>query len=440
MTGPHDPTVASAAGTAPGLVALSATAHRILHACRAVGGVPLIVGGTVRDAILSGDTIAPAAAMTSSARAAKDVDIEVFGDVRETDLIAELIRVARAGVARVDVARVDGVDRASSVLEVACDGERFDVSISSQIGFVESAGSRGFTVDALAWDPATSSILDPVGGRSDLAARLIRLVSPDGFVRDPLQVLRAVQLVARFGFALDDETAAAARRAADAFPSITTDRIRIEWQSIATHGRHIGRALTALHEVDWLRWFPALAATRGLEQDPRWHPEGDVLTHLGLAAEHAAALADAEAWPDSERELIVLAALLHDVGKPTTTVRLPDGRITSHGHESVGAPIAEAFLEAIGADASLRRRVGMLVREHMIHVSVAGRPSRASLRRLIRRLGEAGVTLEEWAAVVASDVGGRGDAARPNPAAVWLEVAAEVAAEVGAERAPDAGV
>jgi tRNA nucleotidyltransferase (CCA-adding enzyme) len=174
-----------------------------------------------------------------------------------------------------------------------------------------------------------------------------------------------------------------------------------------------------LHEVrDWpvaiatlleLRALPdVLLAVRGIPQDPTWHGEGDVLTHLGLAAQEAA----------GKGEVIVLAALLHDVGKATHTVIERD-RVTSRGHAEAGVEPAREFLAEIGAPHDVMARVLPIVREHMAHVSVDGAPTKHAVTRLVRRLAPA--TLDEWAAVVDADCAGRVPA-KPSPSALWLEV------------------
>lgn len=170
---------------------------------------------------------------------------------------------------------------------------------------------------------------------------------------------------------------------------------------------------------------PELDATRGLVQSPQWHPEGDVLTHLGLAALAAARHADRDGLVGADREVAVLGALVHDLGKPLTTRREPDGRITSHGHAEKGVDPARRLLERIGAPREVVRRILPVVREHMAPASVTGRPSRHAVLRLQRRLEDAGSSLADWARVVDADRAGRGGTPRPSPAEQWLAIARE---------------
>ncbi|NLP82424.1 HD domain-containing protein [Microbacterium sp. CFH 90308] len=171
--------------------------------------------------------------------------------------------------------------------------------------------------------------------------------------------------------------------------------------------------------------IPELAALGRTPQDPTWHPEGDVLVHSLWAADLAAQHADETAAPTpaDSRELLVLAALWHDIGKPETTQRR-NGRITSYGHAERGAEIAASLGRRLGLPDPLVRAASAIIATHMAHVSVAGRPSPKAVKRLRDRLRAAGASLEEWAVVVRCDGDARGAAARPDASIPWLRVAA----------------
>lgn len=166
--------------------------------------------------------------------------------------------------------------------------------------------------------------------------------------------------------------------------------------------------------------IPELANLR-VPQDPRWHPEGDALRHSLLAADVAAALYDRSDLPPHRREVVVLGALLHDVGKPAT-MRVRDGRITSQRHAEVGEGLVITMGARMDWPASLTAAVAALVRYHMAPVSVAGPPTRRAVRRLSARLLEANTSLEEWGIVVDSDGAARGSGAIPNRSEPWLRV------------------
>lgn len=399
---------------APGLVPLPLPARRVLDALRAAGGRPLVVGGAVRDALR--DALRGGADSSPP----KDVDIEVF-DVDELDQL-------RPHLAR--VARVDDVGASFGILVATLDGVDFDISVareaSTEEGETAAAARRDFTVDALGWDDATGDLVDPWGGAADLAAGVLRRVGPS-FSDDPLRPLRAVQFVARFGWSIDDETLEACRDLAPSYGTVPSSRVWGEWKKLATRGTHISRALQALDDMGWLPLFPALDAARGIPQDPIWHPEGDVLTHLGLSADAAAASAASCGLPADARLLAVLGALVHDVGKPFVTAVADDGRVTSYGHDAVGDPVAQEFLAGIGSPHAIRDRIGGLVAEHMCHVSTVGSPTRSAVRRLVRRLDRrSGVSIADWARVVDADVAGRGPAGSPPVSGPWVALATEL--------------
>lgn len=164
---------------------------------------------------------------------------------------------------------------------------------------------------------------------------------------------------------------------------------------------------------------PELAALRDVPQDPRWHPEGDVLTHSLLAFDAAAKLWDVHGGPTDRREIVTLAALLHDVGKPETT-RSDAGAVTSRGHAELGEQIVLRLGARLKWPIEMTRAISALVRHHMAHVSVDGDPTPRAIGRLRRRLADAGTTLEEWSIVVTADGTARGPASIATRAVPWL--------------------
>ncbi|WP_336402628.1 CCA tRNA nucleotidyltransferase [Klenkia sesuvii] len=386
---------------------LSDATTAAVRAISAAGGRPYLVGGCVRDALLApGST-------------PKDVDLEVFG------LGLDDLRHALQ-----TVGRVDEVGRSFAVLKVRRDGEDLDVAVPSTGPGTrpeDAARRRDFTMNALMVDPLTGQLLDAVGGVADLRDGVLRHTGP-GFGDDPLRVLRGVRFAARFGFRLAPETAELCRTLP--FEGLPVERVWGEWRGISETGRHLSAAVVALEATGWLAHVPQLARLAGVPQDPRWHPEGDVLTHSALAGDAAAVLADEAGLTGDDRTVVVLGALLHDVGKATHTQVRADGRITSHGHAEAGAEVARGLLTALGAPAGVVDRVVPVVREHMVATTATRGPSRAAVRRLARRLVPA--TMVEWSLVCGADHAGRGAGSGPNPTTAWVEVAASA----GVDRRP----
>lgn len=394
-------------------VPYSAAAGRALDAIAAAGGRGYLVGGCVRDALLR-----PGAAP-------KDVDIEAYG-LQPDDLTAALATVGR----------VDEVGKAFSVLTVRTGGESIDVALPRRevrtgpghrdfavevdpyVDLTTASARRDFTINALMFDPAAGELVDCWGGLDDLRAGVLRHTTA-AFAEDPLRVLRGARFAARFDLTMHPETVELARGLAGQFGSLSTERVWGEWSTMAATAKHPSRWLDVLEQTGWLEHFPEVADLRGVAQDPRWHPEGDVYTHTRLSADAGARLADEAGLSGEERAAVVLAAMLHDVGKVTHTQQR-DGRITSHGHDEAGEPVAKALLSRIGAPRHVTALVGPLVRNHMASTTVE-QPSMSAVRRLARRLDPA--TVEQWALVVGADRGGRGPASEPGNTARWLELA-----------------
>ncbi len=357
-----------------------------------------LVGGCVRDAVLG---IAP-----------EDFDVEVYG-VGYEDLALALSRFGRAdlvgrsfGVARLSLPGIEPVDfavprRDSKVAE----GHRgFEVTPDATLEPREAAARRDFTLNALAWDPRTREVVDHFGGLADLRARTLRHTS-EAFGEDPLRVLRGMQLAARFDLAAAPETLALCRAIAPAHAELHPDRVREEWFKWAAQARVPSAGMRFLRDAGWLVHYPELAAMVGVEQDARWHPEGDVWTHTLLALD---ALVATDAWrgaDEATRATWSFAVLLHDVGKPPVTrreVRNGRERVVSPGHESAGVPLAERFLDRIGAPRWTAERVLPLVTQHMAHLQS---PTARAVRRLARRL--APETIASLAVVIAADAAAR---------------------------------
>ena len=393
---------------------LSPEVERILTVIREAGGRPLLVGGFVRDLIMN------------RAAASKDIDIEVYG----LTFAALAEALGRAG-------RVDEVGKSFGVLKIRAGdtdldvnvprrerkigtGHRgFDITPDMSLDYREASARRDFTMNAIMLDPEAGTVIDCHGGLDDIAAGVLRHTSA-AFAEDPLRVLRAVQFAARFGFTLAPETAALCRQLAPAYAELPVERVWCEVEKIGTRGTDITGALRVLAETGWEWHFPQIAALHGIEQDPEWHPEGDVHVHSGLAADQAARLADEATLTGADRFVVVMAALAHDFGKVTHTQRT-GGRITSHDHAAAGVEPAQAFLHSVGCPEGLTARIVPLVREHM---NCVGRPTKPAVGRLVRRLVPAKMT--ELAIVCGADRAGRGDPSAPNNAAAWLAVASDL--------------
>jgi tRNA nucleotidyltransferase (CCA-adding enzyme) len=409
---------------------LPADLRALLEAVRGVGR-PRLVGGGVRDWLLG---LEP-----------KDFDVEVAGVDFET------LRRTLAPFGATDV-----VGRSFGVIKVrGGSGTEYDFSLPRResktgaghrgfavepdpaLGDAEASARRDFTVNAIAWDPFSGAVVDPHGGQADLKARILRHTGP-AFSEDPLRVLRAFQLAARFDFSLAPETAALCRSISGTYAELPVERVWGEWDKWAVKSAKPSRGLAVLEETGWLAHFPELSALRGTPQEPEWHPEGDVFTHTQHCLD---ALVRLDGWRQAGAEVrrrLSLAVLLHDTGKPSTTSRAERRNVmrwVSPGHEAAGGPPTETFLRRIGAPGELLPPVRALVVHHLVHHHGSrGRYSDTQVRRLARKLWPA--TIEELALVMTADSFGRPPLQSPETLTLISQLRARASDLAIAEDAP----
>jgi tRNA nucleotidyltransferase (CCA-adding enzyme) len=328
---------------------------RLARAVREAGGRALMVGGCVRDRLLG--------------LGAKDWDVEVYG-VEPSALRGLLDRMGRVNV----VGEAFTVYKLGRDLDVSIPrrerktgrGHRgFYIEGDPSMSFEEAARRRDFTVNAILEDPLTGELLDPFGGRADIGAKLLRAVAPETFIEDSLRVLRAAQFAARFDFAVEEKTVELCRSID--LTDLPAERVWGELEKILLAAREPSVGLRWLDTLGATRQlFPEIEALKGVPQEFDWHPEGDVFIHTLLVCDRARELVDDLEYP--RRVAVMLAALCHDFGKPSTT-QFVDGRMRSRGHSEAGVRPALAFLERLkvftleGYD--VRSQVAALVRDHL---------------------------------------------------------------------------
>jgi tRNA nucleotidyltransferase (CCA-adding enzyme) len=370
-------------------------AVEICRAVRDAGGRALVVGGWVRDRLMG--------------HLSKDIDLEVFGIPAEPlrDLLTGFGSVNTVGesftvykVADIDVS----LPRRESKTGRGHKG--FAVTGDPSMTAAEAARRRDFTINAVSWDPLTAEYVDPFDGRGDIERRVLRAVDETTFGDDSLRVLRAVQFAARFEFTLDEPT----RRLCRAIPldDLPSERIWGEIEKLLLRARKpsIGFAL-ALELGIVERLFPELQALVGCQQEPEWHPEGDVWVHTLLVVDEARKGMDDLPYP--QQVALMLGAVCHDLGKPATTAFV-DGRIRSLEHEEEGVPPATRLLDRLNIHTlhgyDVRHQVLGMVANHLkpgMFAKANPPVSDGAFRRLAQK-----VELELLARVAKADCEGRG--------------------------------
>lgn len=333
-----------------------------LRVCRAVheaGGRALLVGGGVRDRLMG--------------RLSKDHDLEVYGLAPETleALLRGLGKVNTVGASFTvyKVRMAGGLELDVSLprreSKVARGHRGFAVTGDPSMPFAEAAARRDFTINAILYDPLARELIDPHGGVRDIEQGRLRAVNPRTFGEDSLRVLRAAQLAARFELDIEVGTRELCR--AIDLGDLPAERIFGEFEKLLLLARRPSAGLAAVLDLGVIdKLLPDVKAMVGCPQDPRWHPEGDVYTHTMMALDRAAELTSA--LPREKRLTVMLAVLLHDLGKPATT-REEGGRIRSLGHEEAGREPALRVLDALNvytvAGYDVRSQVVALVVNHL---------------------------------------------------------------------------
>lgn len=250
------------------------------------------------------------------------------------------------------------------------------------IGIAEAQRGRDFTIDAIYRDEATGEMIDHFGGRTDLERKIIRHVDPATFPDDPVRVLRAGRLSAELGFDIAEETEKLCREID--LGGVAPERLYSEWTKLLLQSPRPSVGVEAFRRLGAFRLFPELEEMRGVPQDPEFHPEGDVYTHTLMVLDEAAEIT--RGMEETDRLVVLLGALCHDMGKPATTERLPSGQITSHKHTVVGIDIALGFLRRLTADHRILETVPKLVFHHLDHLNAFAMGDKA-VRRLRMSIG-----------------------------------------------------
>lgn len=306
---------------------MEAAAVAIIRELRAAGHEACFAGGCVRD-LLRG--VAP-----------KDFDIATSARPEE---ILRLYPKADAIGAHFGVMLVKRGGHAYEVATFREDGDYHDGRRPASVTFsdaVADARRRDFTINGMFYDPVAGEVIDHVGGRADLGARLIRAIGHprDRFREDYLRLLRAIRFATLLEFEIEPGTWEAIREVAPHITDISPERIREELDKIWKSPRRL-RGFDLLVESGLMQAIlPEILDLQGCEQPPQFHPEGDVFVHTRLMLSLLP--------PDASLPL-VLSVLFHDIAKPATFTRDPaDGRIRFHGHDQLGAEMTEAILRRL---------------------------------------------------------------------------------------------
>ena len=325
-------------------------ARDIAKAAGARGGRAFFAGGFVRDELLGLEN--------------KDIDVEVHGipaeelkeileDFGEVIIIGKSFGVYSLRGHNIDIAMPRKEKNTGR-------GHRdFEIFTDPFLGPEAAARRRDFTINSIMKDVLSGEIIDSYGGREDLEKGILRHIDSDAFVEDPLRVLRGAQFAARFNLKVAPETMELCRGID--ISELPKERVEAELEKGLCKSSRPSVFFEVLREMNQLDiWFPELKRLIGLEQDPVFHPEGDVWVHTMECLDKAVNYHEQVEEPFR----FMLAVLTHDFGKAEVT-EVIKGRIHSYEHEKAGAPLIDKFLRRITGNREVISYVENMAQLHM---------------------------------------------------------------------------
>ncbi len=337
---------------------------------KAKGHEAYLIGGCVRDLIIG--------------REPKDWDITTDATPEEIQAIfPDSFYENKFGTVGVKTESSDPKLKVVEITPYRVEGKYSNARHPDEVTFSDNLSDdlkrRDFTVNAIAYDPVEKKLVDEHDGQTDLERRVIRAVgnADERFQEDALRTLRAIRFSAELDFAIDATTAAAIARDSGELAKISKERIRDELVRTLESDRPM-QALFVAQKLGILKYIiPELEEAIGVDQNQAH--SFDVFEHLLRSLQHAAD----KKWPLEVR----IAALLHDIGKPASR-RWSDEKKdwTFHGHEVIGANMAEKILHDLKFSNEIIKTVTNLIRWHMFF-SDPEKVTLSAVRRIITNVG-----------------------------------------------------
>jgi len=340
-----------------------AGARKIVDHLREHGFEAYYAGGCVRDRLLG----------------LEPHDYDVATNASPDQVQALFSRTLAVG-AQFGVVIVLDEDQEFQVATFRADGAYIDGRHPEGVVFTTAEGDalrRDFTVNGLFYDPIAERVIDFVGGQGDLEKHVIRAIGDPSarFTEDKLRLLRGVRFAATLDFEFDPETWEALRLHAPDIHQVSAERIREELVKIFTSPSRV-RGFDLLDASGLMQeLLPELAATKGCEQPPEFHPEGDVFVHTRLML---------SLLQEPVSPALAFSVLFHDIGKPPCFKVDATGRIRFNGHEHVGAEMTEKIMTRLRFSNHEIDDTVEMVRHHMAFKDVQNMRI-AKLKRFMAR-------------------------------------------------------
>ena len=340
----------------------------------ALGSDAYLVGGSVRDWVLF-------------AKPGHDIDIAVPGDPK---VVAEEIALKFSGTV-VPLSHIHGVIRVAGPRDFKSKQPAWNVDVNGFTGSIENDLSRrDFSVNAMAvsiydW-PSPDAVIDPSGGKADLATKTIRVLSSDVFRDDPGRLLRAIRLAGQLKFRVDPSTSNQIKIDSSLLSDVSPERVRDEFLKILS----VDGSRSQLEVLDHFglleQVIPELQHGKGVDQ-PNMH-YWDVWGHTMHTVEAAELIVKGHQhspvfscvpWTEESEEhfneqvtdghtratVLKLAALFHDIAKPQTKSQDDTGRTRFFGHSEQGAALATQRLSQLRVSSKGIDMVAKMVEHHL---------------------------------------------------------------------------
>lgn len=337
---------------------------------RKAGFESYLVGGCVRDLLIG--------------RKPKDWDIATNANPEEIQtLYKETFYENSFGTVSVVTESEDATLKVIEITPYRLEGKYSDKRRPDEITWAskleDDLDRRDFTINAIAYDPSTESLIDPHKGQKDIKDKIVTAVGNpvDRFNEDALRILRAIRIATELGFDISRETSEAIQKTAQNLTEIAVERIQAEFSRVTISDNPV-RGIELMRHLGVLKYIiPELEEGIGIEQ--RGEHIYDVWGHSLKSLEHAVK----KNWPFHVR----LAALVHDIAKPRTRQRDETRSIwTFHGHDVVGGRMVKDILRRLKYSNEIVDVVSKLVRYHLFFSDV-DKITLSAVRRIVARVG-----------------------------------------------------
>jgi poly(A) polymerase len=382
----------------------------VLQQAHVLGITPYLVGGSVRDALLTPE------------KPIMDYDFLILNGEANT-LVQQLVQLDVAhtrvvcldadwGIYRWVLLPQSSLYPVTTVVQQAQQQELsaelppiwVDIANALENNLHTDLHRRDLTINALAVDITTGQLIDAVGGMADLTNRRIRMINPENLVDDPLRLLRVFRFMAYFGntAVLDADTAACVSQHTLLLNTVAMERCNYEFLKLLSYPQAFG-AVQAMADCGLLEaLIPELTACRKIPPNSHHHlPLWEHTLELVRQTETLYNVIDFRTKNVLDSTManctngwgvVKLGCLLHDIGKPATWAVVehpaePEGKHTFIGHEKVGEDMTEALLKRWKLSGELSNLVKKLVRWHLYPCQFGVESSRKSVLRFFRKLG-----------------------------------------------------